>query len=146
MALERSNVNPSEIRYVNAHATSTPVGDNAEISAVKRLFKDVSLNQSEKVYLSSVKGSVGHLLGAAGAVESIFTVLTCKERVLPPAINIQNIDPNLKLDEAPYLKIVVNKPISLTEIDVNKRFVALKNSFGFGGTNASIVFSSFTNN
>ncbi len=142
MAIHSSQVDPSQIDYINAHSTSTPVGDVAEVAAVKRLFANTS--PPKTLYLSSVKGSLGHLLGAAGAVESIFTIMACKERVIPPAINIKSLDPELRLEEADYLKIVQNEKLVLkNESDKPSKFIALKNSFGFGGTNATICFSSY---
>jgi 3-oxoacyl-[acyl-carrier-protein] synthase II len=99
-------------------------------------------NQIEnEVYISSLKGSLGHLLGAAGAVETIFTVLSCKEKTMGPSINIETLDSNLKLDEMPFLKI-----LQKTKTLNTNKFVALKNSFGFGGTNVSICIGTYTRN
>lgn len=139
LALERANIEPSQVDYINAHATSTPIGDLAEVMAIKRLFgKNVP---SKKVYISSLKGSLGHLLGAAGAVESIFTVKAIQERIVPPSINIEQLDPEMKLDQAPNLEIVANQKKDL-EKNTN-RIIAVKNSFGFGGTNVSLCLSNF---
>ena len=138
--IKNSNIKLETINYINAHSTSTPVGDLAEITAIKRLFNKCSKTEQNPIYITSLKGSLGHLLGAAGAVETIFTILTCKEKVIPPSINIQKIDPAFKLEEMPFLKIVDNKKKVL---DNGVRIVSLKNSFGFGGTNASLCISSF---
>ena len=101
----------------------------------------MGLNQIEnEIYISSLKGSLGHLLGAAGAVETIFTIFSCKEKTMGPSINIETLDPDLKLEEMPFLKILQQ---SKTLNDKNK-FVALKNSFGFGGTNVSICIASYS--
>jgi 3-oxoacyl-[acyl-carrier-protein] synthase II len=144
-AIENARLSPNDISYINAHSTSTPVGDVAEVTAIKRVFSSLPSQRSNTLYLSSLKGSLGHLLGAAGAVESVLTILACKERVIPPAINIETLDPELKLEEASYLKIVQNEKLVLSDDgESNSRFVALKNSFGFGGTNASICFSSYS--
>jgi 3-oxoacyl-[acyl-carrier-protein] synthase II len=133
-----------KINYINAHATSTPAGDIAEIIAIKRLFNQVDLNQIEnEIYISSLKGSLGHLLGAAGAVETIFTILSCKEKTMGPSINIETLDSNLKLDEVPFLKIL-QKTKTLNNSNNKNKFVALKNSFGFGGTNVSICIGNYS--
>lgn len=145
LALQNANVRPEQLTYINAHATSTPAGDLAEITAIKRLFKSQEANEN-KIYISSVKGSLGHLLGAAGAAETILTILACKERVLPPSINLKNIDPQFKLDEVSCLRIVQNEKLILDScLDESKRIIALKNSFGFGGTNVSLCLSNFVN-
>ncbi|XP_047512785.1 3-oxoacyl-[acyl-carrier-protein] synthase, mitochondrial [Pieris napi] len=125
-ALNDANINKQQITYINAHATSTPVGDNIETTAIKTLFKD----HVSKVYVSSTKGAHGHLLGAAGNLEAIFTILACHHHVLPPTINLDN-----PIDDLNY---VANTPLSW---DSDRR-VALKNSFGFGGTNATLCISS----
>lgn len=144
MALNEGNIKPSELNYINAHATSTPVGDIAEYTAIKRLLNDEQQGKRKhEVYVSSVKGSLGHLLGAAGAVESAFTVLACKERTLPASINIFNLDPNFKSDET-NLKIIQNEPVKLRDSnESNNKVYFLKNSFGFGGTNCSILFTNY---
>ena len=140
MAIEQSNLKPDQIDFINAHATSTPVGDIAEIAAVKRLFASFNSKPANPVYVSSLKSSLGHLLGAAGAVETILTILACKHKVIPPMINVNQLDPELKLNEADFLKILLNEKQELTN---RKRIIALKNSFGFGGTNASICLSNY---
>ena len=123
-ALHNAGVNADEVDYVNAHGTSTPLGDLAETIAVKRCFGD----HAKKLAVSSTKSSTGHLLGAAGAVEAVFTVMGMKDGVAPPTINMFNQDPKCDLDYVPN-----------TARQMNIR-VALSNSFGFGGTNGTLVF------
>jgi 3-oxoacyl-[acyl-carrier-protein] synthase II len=113
----------SEIDYVNAHGTSTPVGDEIELGAVTRMLG----NAAEKVTMSSTKSSIGHLLGAAGAVEAIFCTLAIRDQVAPPTLNLDNPSIETPVDLAP-------KAARKREIRV-----ALSNSFGFGGTNASLL-------
>jgi 3-oxoacyl-[acyl-carrier-protein] synthase II len=122
-ALKDAGVAPGDIDYVNAHGTSTPVGDEIELGAVTRLLG----NAAGRVTMSSTKSSIGHLLGAAGAVEAIFCVLALRDQVAPPTLNLENPSVETPIDLAP-MKAVSRK------IDV-----ALSNSFGFGGTNASLV-------
>ncbi len=124
MAIERAGISPDEIDYVNAHGTSTPLGDEIELRAVERLFG----NEQPDVSMSSTKSAVGHLLGAAGAVEAIFSMLAIRDNVVPPTINLDNPSVETALD------LVAN---TKKEKEVN---IALSNSFGFGGTNASLVF------
>ncbi|PTW60443.1 3-oxoacyl-[acyl-carrier-protein] synthase II [Breoghania corrubedonensis] len=123
-ALKRAGIGPSDIDYVNAHGTSTPLGDEIELGAVSRLMGDAA----GKLTMSSTKSSVGHLLGAAGAVEAIFSVLAIRDNVAPPTINLDN--PSIETD----IDLVAHKPKQM-QIDT-----VLSNSFGFGGTNASLVF------
>jgi 3-oxoacyl-[acyl-carrier-protein] synthase II len=123
-ALKRAQLNPEQIDYINAHATSTPVGDPVEIAAVKSLFGVHAPN----VAMSSTKSATGHLLGAAGAVEGIFTILALREGVLPPTLNLDDPDPECDLDLVP--REARRKTIRY----------ALSNSFGFGGTNAALIF------
>ena len=123
-AIRDAGIDPSEVAYVNAHATSTKVGDLIEIHAVKKVFGD----HAPKLAMSSTKSMVGHLLGAAGAVEAIFTLLAMRDSVAPPTINLDNPDEGCDLD------LVANQAQQRT-IDV-----ALSNSFGFGGTNGSLLF------
>ena len=123
-ALRDAALNPNEVDYVNAHATSTDLGDKAETIALKRCFGD----QAKKFVVSSTKSMTGHLLGAAGAVEAIFSILAIRDQVAPPTINLDNPDPECDLDYVP-------KEARKTKIDV-----ALSNSFGFGGTNGSLIF------
>lgn len=124
LAVKYSGLKPEDIDYVNAHGTSTGLGDAAETMAVKRLFGD----HSKKIMVSSTKSMHGHLLGAAGAVEAVMTILALKEGIIPPTINLENPDPQCDLDYVP--NVVRKKEIRY----------ALSNGFGFGGTNASICF------
>jgi len=124
MALKRAGLSPAEIDYVNAHGTSTPVGDEIELHAVERLLG----NAAATTTMSSTKSSIGHLLGAAGAVEAIFSVLAIRDQIAPPTLNLDNPSVETAIDLAPH---VARK----RKIDI-----ALSNSFGFGGTNASVVF------
>jgi 3-oxoacyl-[acyl-carrier-protein] synthase II len=123
-AMKRANVSPVEIDYINAHGTSTPIGDEIELRAVERLVG----NACGHISMSSTKSSIGHLLGAAGTVEAIFCLLAIRDQVVPPTINLDNPSVSTAIDLVPY------KP--------RKRAVniTLSNSFGFGGTNASLVF------
>ncbi len=123
-ALKRAEMNPEDIDYVNAHGTSTPLGDEIELGAVKRVFGDHAYNLS----MSSTKSAIGHLLGAAGAVEAIFSILAMNEGVLPPTLNLDNPSEGCDIDLVPH-----------TPKERKVRAV-LSNSFGFGGTNASLVF------
>lgn len=124
MALARAGLEPSDIDYVNAHGTSTPLGDEIELRAVERLFGGAG---AENLVMSSTKSSIGHLLGAAGAVEAIFSILAIRDGICPPTLNLDNPSVETRINLAP------NAPVKKT---VN---VALSNSFGFGGTNASLV-------
>ncbi len=128
MALKRAGMSPDEIDYVNAHGTSTPLGDEIEFGAVKRLFGDAAKNIS----MSSTKSAVGHCLGAAGAVEAIFSILAMNESIVPPTLNLDNPS-----DSCEGIDLVPHKAR-----ERNVRAV-LSNSFGFGGTNASIIFKAF---
>ncbi|GEO98225.1 3-oxoacyl-[acyl-carrier-protein] synthase 2 [Methylobacterium haplocladii] len=122
-ALKRAGIAPSEIDYINAHGTSTPAGDELELKAVERMLGD----SASKVAMSSTKSAVGHLLGAAGAVEAIFSVLTIRDGVMPPTLNLDNPSVETEIDLVPH------------EAKRKKVDVVLSNSFGFGGTNASLV-------
>jgi 3-oxoacyl-[acyl-carrier-protein] synthase II len=124
MALKRAEMSPSEIDYVNAHGTSTPVGDEIELRALERLLG----NSAAKTTMSSTKSATGHLLGAAGAVESIFCILSIRDQIAPPTLNLDNPSVETAIDFAPH--VARKRPIQ----------AALSNSFGFGGTNASLVF------
>jgi 3-oxoacyl-[acyl-carrier-protein] synthase II len=124
MALKRAEISPSEIDYVNAHGTSTPVGDEIELRAVERVLG----NSAGKTTMSSTKSSIGHLLGAAGAVEAIFCILAIRDQIAPPTLNLDNPAVETAIDLAPHA--ARKRPIQ----------AALSNSFGFGGTNASVVF------
>ena len=123
MALKRAGMNPEDIDYVNAHGTSTPLGDEIELGAIKRLFGD----HAYKLSMSSTKSSIGHLLGAAGAVEAIFSILAIRDQVAPPTLNLENPSEGCDIDLVPHT--AKQRPIR----------AALSNSFGFGGTNASLV-------
>ncbi len=124
LALEDAGVKPEEIDYINAHGTSTPLNDKSETLAIKRLFGE----HAYKLKISSNKSMIGHLLGAAGAVEAVATVKTIQTGIIPPTINLENPDPECDLDYVP------NKAIEYPVV------YALSNSFGFGGTNASLLF------
>jgi len=123
-ALRNAGINPDEVDYVNAHGTSTPAGDVAETQAVKGFFGDYA----NKVAVSSTKSMTGHLLGAAGGIEAVFSALAVRDQIAPPTINIFNQDPKCDLDYVP--NVARNMKID----------VAISNSFGFGGTNGTIVF------
>ncbi|MEE4239589.1 MAG: beta-ketoacyl-ACP synthase II [Anderseniella sp.] len=123
-ALKRAGLQASEIDYVNAHGTSTPMGDEIELRAVERLMG----NQAHKLTMSSTKSATGHLLGAAGAIEAIFGVLAIRDQVAPPTLNLDNPSVETEVDLVPH------KP---RHKEIN---TVLSNSFGFGGTNASLVF------
>ncbi|QYN45312.1 MULTISPECIES: beta-ketoacyl-ACP synthase II [unclassified Gilliamella] len=124
-AIRDAGITPEQVGYINAHGTSTPAGDKAETQAVKSVFKE----NSSKVMVSSTKSMIGHLLGAAGAVESIFTVLALRDQAVPPTINLDNPDDGCDLDYVPH-----------TARQVKNLEYALCNSFGFGGTNGSVLF------
>lgn len=123
-ALNWAGVEPEQLDYVNAHGTSTPVGDEIELRAVEKLLG----GKGDGVMMSSTKSSTGHLLGAAGAIEAIFSILAIRDQVVPPTLNLEDPSVDTSLDLVPLVKC---------EREIN---VALSNSFGFGGTNASIVF------
>ena len=128
-ALKRAQKNPEEIDYVNAHGTSTPLGDEIELGAVKRLFGD----HAKRLSMSSTKSAIGHLLGAAGSVEAIFSILAINNGVVPPTLNLDNPSPGcVGIDLVPH------------QAKERKVSVALSNSFGFGGTNASLVLTAYS--
>lgn len=127
LALADAKLNPEDVDYINAHGTSTPAGDKAETDAVKRLFKE----HAYKVAMSSTKSMVGHMLGAAGGAEAVYSILALRDQVAPPTINLTNPDPECDLDYVPN----VARPMKIR--------VALSNSFGFGGTNGTLVFRRF---
>jgi 3-oxoacyl-[acyl-carrier-protein] synthase II len=126
-ALNDAKVNPESVAYVNAHGTSTPLGDRAETTAIKRTFGD----HAKRLAVSSTKSTTGHMLGAAGAAEAIFTIMALKEQVIPPTINLENQDPACDLDYTPN----VAREAQLE--------YALSNSFGFGGTNGTLLFKRY---
>ncbi len=123
-ALKNAKLSPSDIDYINAHGTSTPLGDEIEHGSVKRLFGDAAY----KLSMSSTKSSVGHLLGGAGSVEAIFSILAMRDQVAPPTLNLENPSDGCDIDLVPHKA----KPRTINAV--------LSNSFGFGGTNASLVF------
>jgi 3-oxoacyl-[acyl-carrier-protein] synthase II len=123
-ALKDARMNPDDVQYINAHATSTELGDRAETVAIKRCFGD----HAKRLAVSSTKSMTGHLLGAAGAIEAIFSILAIRDQVAPPTINLENPDPACDLD---YVPLVAR------ELPLN---AVLSNSFGFGGTNGSLIF------
>ncbi len=124
MAFRRAGMSPDEIDYINAHGTSTPLGDEIELGAVKRLFGDAVY----KVSMSSTKSSIGHLLGAAGAAEAIFSIKAMEFGQVPPTLNLDNPSEGCDIDLVPH--VAKERPVR----------AALSNSFGFGGTNASLIF------
>jgi 3-oxoacyl-[acyl-carrier-protein] synthase II len=123
-AIRRAGISPADIDYINAHGTSTPLGDEIELKAVERLVG----NAAGHIAMSSTKSSIGHLLGAAGAVEAIFCLLAMRDGVVPPTINLDNPSIATSIDLVPHT--AQQRPVNVT----------LSNSFGFGGTNASLVF------
>lgn len=127
LALADAKLNPDQIDYINAHGTSTPAGDKAETDAVKRLFGD----HAYRLAMSSTKSMVGHMLGAAGGVEAVFAILSLRDQLAPPTINLDTPDPECDLDYVPN----VAREMKLDTV--------LSNSFGFGGTNATLAFRRF---
>lgn len=125
LALRDASLNPSDVQYINAHGTSTPVGDGLESAGIKSVFGD----HAKKLWVSSTKSMMGHSLGAAGAVEAVFSLMTLKENIAPPTINLDNPSDDCDLDYVPH-----------TARD-GKFTHVLNNSFGFGGTNACVAFS-----
>ena len=123
-AVKRAGISVSDIDYINAHGTSTPLGDEIELGAVQRLVG----NAAGKLSMSSTKSSIGHLLGAAGAVEAIFSVLAMRDQIAPPTLNLDNPSVETTIDLVPH---------KARPREIN---IALSNSFGFGGTNASLIF------
>ncbi|MGH7087565.1 MAG: beta-ketoacyl-ACP synthase II, partial [Stellaceae bacterium] len=123
-ALKRSGLALEDIDYVNAHGTSTPLGDEIELNAVKRVFGD----HAYKLSMSSTKSAIGHLLGAAGSVEAIFSLLAIRDGIVPPTLNLEHPSEGCDIDLVPLR--AKERPVRY----------ALSNSFGFGGTNASLIF------
>src|SRR5262249_31666888 len=121
-AIRCAGISPAELDYINAHGTSTPLGDEIELNAVHRLVG----NAAGRISMSSTKSSTGHLLGAAGAVEAIFSVLALRDQIAPPTINLDNPSVDTAIDLVPH---------NSKKRDIG---VVLSNSFGFGGTNASL--------
>ncbi len=128
IALRDAGINYDQVDYVNAHGTSTPLNDVSETMAMKKVFKEYA----KKVAISSTKSMTGHMLGAAGGVEAIYSILAIQHGVIPPTINYETPDPECDLDYVPN---------TAREQKVN---VAMSNSFGFGGTNATLIFKKFT--
>jgi 3-oxoacyl-[acyl-carrier-protein] synthase II len=124
-ALKRAKLKPEDIDYINAHGTSTQLGDEIELNAVKRVFGEAAY----KLSMSSTKSAIGHLLGAAGSVEAIFCILAIRDSVTPPTLNLENPSDGCDLDLVPK------------RAKERKIRAALSNSFGFGGTNASLIFT-----
>jgi 3-oxoacyl-[acyl-carrier-protein] synthase II len=124
-AVKRAGIGLEEIDYINAHGTSTPLGDEIELGAVKRLFG----RHAYELSMSSTKSAIGHLLGAAGSVEAIFSILAIRDGVVPPTLNLENPSPSCDIDLVPK------------RAKERKVRYALSNSFGFGGTNASLIFA-----
>ena len=118
-------ISETDISYINAHGTSTPAGDKAETDAIKSAL---GLENAKKTPISSTKSMIGHLLGAAGGVEAVFCVLAIRDNVIPPTINLNDQDPECDLDYVPN---------TAREVDVK---IAMSNSFGFGGTNGTLIF------
>ncbi len=127
-ALNDAGMNPEQVDYINAHGTSTPVGDVCETQAMKSALGDAARH----VAVSSTKSMIGHLLGAAGGVEAVFSVLAIRDQVAPPTINLDNPDPDCDLDYVPY---------TAREMPIE---VVMSNSFGFGGTNGTLIFKKMT--
>jgi 3-oxoacyl-[acyl-carrier-protein] synthase II len=123
-ALKRAGIGPEAVDYINAHGTSTPLGDEIELAAVKRLFGE----HAYRLSMSSTKSAIGHLLGAAGSVEAIYSILAINHGLVPPTLNLDNPSPGCDIDLVPHQ--AKERPVA----------IALSNSFGFGGTNASLVF------
>jgi 3-oxoacyl-[acyl-carrier-protein] synthase II len=128
-AMKRAGISSSDIDYINAHGTSTQLGDEIELGAVERLLG----NAASRVSMSSTKSSTGHLLGAAGAIETIFSILAIRDNIAPPTINLENPSVTTAIDLVPQLP---------RKREIN---VALSNSFGFGGTNASVILQRVVN-
>jgi len=126
-ALADAGISPEEVGYINAHGTSTPLGDVAETLAIKSTFGD----HAKKLAVSSTKSTTGHMIGAAGAAEAIFTILALRDQVIPPTINLENPDPECDLDYTP------------NEAREARIEIAISNSFGFGGTNGTLAFKRF---
>ena len=127
-AIKNAGINPDQVDYINAHGTSTPAGDVVESMAVKRVFGE----HAYKLAISSTKSMIGHMLGAAGGVEAIFSILAIRDQVAPPTINLENRDPDCDLDYVPN---------TARQMKVD---IALSNSFGFGGTNGTLIFRRLT--
>lgn len=134
-ALRDAQITPNEISYINAHATSTKIGDEIEANAIRKVFNEHTKN----VRVSSTKGHHGHLLGAAGNLETIFTILACRSAILPYTLNLKNVPESLK-----FVNFIRDTPENWEFTGVSRR-IALKNAFGFGGTNASLCIAELKN-
>jgi 3-oxoacyl-[acyl-carrier-protein] synthase II len=132
LALQDAGVNKEEVDYLNAHATSTPVGDLSEVQAITRMFGA----SPERLSISATKSMTGHLLGAAGAIEAIACILSIRDSILPPTINTTDLDPQIP----PGLKIILGN----AAIRNHPVRVAMSNTFGFGGHNGIVVFRRIT--
>jgi len=128
-ALKDAEVNPNEVDYINTHGTSTPLGDIAELKAIETLFGE----QAFKMNISSTKSMTGHLLGAAGALEAMATVLAVQNDIVPPTINFTTTDPEIN----PRFNLTFNKAVA------RKINIAISNTFGFGGHNAAVVLKKY---
>jgi 3-oxoacyl-[acyl-carrier-protein] synthase II len=128
MALKRAEIVPEDIDYINAHGTSTPLGDEIELRAVKEIFGDHAYSLS----MSSTKSAIGHLLGAAGAVEAVFSILAIQNGLAPPTLNLDNPSDGCDIDLVPHQ--AKERPIR----------AVMSNSFGFGGTNATLIFKAYS--
>ena len=126
-ALKDAKMQPEDVQYINAHGTSTPAGDLAEVQAIKTVFGE----HAQQLVVSSTKSMTGHLLGAAGAVEAIFSILAIRDQIAPPTINLENPSAGCDLDFAANQA----KPMKIESV--------LSNSFGFGGTNGSLIFKQY---
>jgi 3-oxoacyl-[acyl-carrier-protein] synthase II len=127
MALKDAGLGPEDVDYINAHGTSTPLNDLTETIAIKTVFGD----HAKKVPISATKSMTGHLLGAAGSTEAIFTLLAIRDGIMPPTINYEEPDPQCDLDYVP--NVARRQPLN----------IAMSNAFGFGGTNATLIFKKF---
>ncbi len=126
-ALKDAGLNPEDVDYINAHGTSTPAGDQAESTAIKGAFGD----HAKKLAVSSTKSMTGHLLGAAGGIEAVFSLLALRDQVIPPTINLDNPSEGCDLDYVPHTA-------RKARLDI-----VMSNSFGFGGTNGTLIFKRF---
>ena len=125
--MKDAGLKPEDVDYINAHGTSTPLNDLTETVAIKAVFGD----RAKKVPISATKSMTGHLLGAAGSTEAIFTVLSIRDGIMPPTINYEEADPQCDLDYVP--NVARRKPLK----------IGMSNAFGFGGTNATLIFRKF---
>ena len=152
-ALNDAGLTPHDVGYINAHATSTPIGDAIEVGAIEKVFADRNEDIHGPLFVSSTKGATGHLLGAAGALETAFTALALRDGIVPPTLNLEKPDaPPTAFHHVPNTMIIYNEhvfcslksPSSITDVAQKKELLyAVKNSFGFGGMNATLVLSKF---